>query len=40
MGARLWQIDIAAPILVNALAEDEPLELPEVEEAPAAEAAQ
>ena len=43
MGARQWQIDIAAPILVDALAQDEPLELPEVEpeaeEAPAVDTA-
>jgi ribonuclease D len=39
MGARQWQIDLAAPILINALAQDEPLELPEPEDAPAADSA-
>jgi ribonuclease D len=38
MGARPWQIEIATPILIAALGEDEPLELPEVDE-PAPEAA-
>jgi ribonuclease D len=33
MGARPWQIEIAAPILVNALAQSEALEIPEPEEA-------
>ena len=32
MGARPWQVEIAAPILIAALGEDEPLELPEPEE--------
>ena len=32
MGARPWQVEIATPILVAALGEDEPLELPEVDE--------
>lgn len=31
LGARDWQIDLAAPILRNALAQDEPLEVPEEE---------
>jgi ribonuclease D len=39
MGARQWQIEIAAPILRQALAQDEPLELPEAEESPAEESA-
>ena len=39
MGARQWQIDLAAPILIDALAQDEPLELPEPEDAPAADSA-
>ncbi len=39
MGARQWQIEIAAPILRQALAQDEPLEMPEVEESPAEESA-
>jgi ribonuclease D len=39
MGARQWQIDLATPILINALAQDEPLELPEPEDAPAADSA-
>lgn len=30
LGARQWQIEIASPILINALNQDEPLELPEV----------
>jgi ribonuclease D len=34
LGARPWQIEIAAPILISALAQSEPLEVPEVEEAP------
>ncbi|CAN2207050.1 Rnd Ribonuclease D [Candidatus Nanopelagicaceae bacterium] len=39
MGARQWQIDIAAPILIGALAQSEALEIPEPEEAaPEAEA--
>lgn len=33
MGARPWQIEIAAPILVHALAQSEALEIPEPEEA-------
>ncbi len=33
MGARPWQIEIAAPILIKALAESEALEIPEPEEA-------
>jgi ribonuclease D len=33
LGARPWQIEIAAPILVSALAQSEPLEIPEPEEA-------
>ena len=33
MGARPWQIEIAAPILIAALGESEPLEIPELEEA-------
>jgi ribonuclease D len=38
LGAREWQIDLAAPILIGALAQDEPLEVPEEEVAePAAE---
>ena len=32
MGARPWQVEIATPILIAALGEDEPLELPEPEE--------
>lgn len=39
MGARQWQIDLATPILIDALAQDEPLELPEPEDAPAADSA-
>ena len=39
MGARPWQIEVAAPILIKALAESEPLELPEIEE-PATEVAE
>ena len=35
LGARQWQIDIAAPILIHALAQSEPLEIPEPEEAAA-----
>lgn len=34
MGARLWQAEIAAPILEKALTESEPLEFPEPPEAP------
>ena len=34
MGARPWQIEIAAPILIHALAQSEPLEIPEPEEVP------
>ena len=38
LGARDWQIDLAAPILIGALAQVEPLEVPEEEVAePAAE---
>ena len=33
MGARAWQIEIALPILINALAQSEALEIPEPEEA-------
>ena len=33
MGARPWQIEIATPILTHALAQSEPLEIPEPEEA-------
>jgi hypothetical protein len=33
LGARDWQIEIAAPILIHALAQSEPLEIPEPEEA-------
>jgi ribonuclease D len=33
MGARAWQIEIAAPILIHALAQSEALEIPEPEEA-------
>lgn len=33
MGARPWQVEIVAPILIAALAESEPLEIPELEEA-------
>ncbi|MFM6840862.1 MAG: HRDC domain-containing protein [Candidatus Planktophila sp.] len=32
MGAREWQIEVAAPILMHALEQDEPMELPEPEE--------
>lgn len=32
MGARAWQVEIAAPILIAALGEDEALEVPESEE--------
>jgi hypothetical protein len=32
MGARSWQIEVAAPILIRALAQEEALELPESEE--------
>jgi ribonuclease D len=32
MGAREWQIEVAAPILVHALNQDEPMELPEADE--------
>lgn len=32
MGAREWQIEVAAPILMQALEQDEPMELPEPEE--------
>ena len=32
LGARPWQIEIAAPILIHALAQSEPLEIPEAEE--------
>lgn len=32
MGARPWQVEIAAPILIAALGESEPLEIPEPEE--------
>ena len=32
MGARPWQIEVATPILIKALAQSEPLELPEAEE--------
>jgi ribonuclease D len=39
MGARQWQIDIAAPILIGALSESEALEIPEPEEAPPADPA-
>ncbi len=39
MGARPWQIEIAAPILIDALAQDEPLEIAEPEEAPPVEPA-
>lgn len=39
MGARAWQVEIAAPILIAALGEDEALELPESEDAPAEEPA-
>lgn len=39
MGARQWQIDLATPILIDALAQDEPLELPEPEDTPAADSA-
>ncbi len=35
MGARSWQIEVAAPILIHALAQEEALELPESEENPA-----
>ena len=38
MGAREWQIEVAAPILMHALEQDEPMELPEPEES--AEAAE
>jgi ribonuclease D len=39
LGARDWQIEIAAPILIHALAQSEPLEIPEPEEsAPEGEA--
>ena len=31
MGAREWQIEVAAPILMHALEQDEPMELPEPE---------
>jgi ribonuclease D len=37
MGARQWQVDIAAPILIDALSQSEPLEVAEPEEAFAAE---
>jgi hypothetical protein len=37
MGARVWQADIAAPILEAALRETEPLEVPEGEEQSAVE---
>jgi ribonuclease D len=33
LGARDWQIEIATPILIHALAQSEPLEIPEPEEA-------
>lgn len=39
MGARQWQVDIAAPILIAALSQSEALEVPEPEEAPAADPA-
>jgi hypothetical protein len=29
MGARPWQVDIAAPILIDALSQSEALEVPE-----------
>lgn len=32
MGARQWQVDLATPILIHALAQNEALELPEAEE--------
>jgi ribonuclease D len=35
LGARDWQVEIAAPILIAALAESEPLEIPETEESAA-----
>jgi len=37
MGARQWQVDIAAPILIDALSQSEPLEVAESEEASAAD---
>ena len=39
MGARQWQVDIAAPILIDAVSQSEALEVPEPEEAPAADPA-
>jgi len=39
MGARQWQVDIAAPILIDALSQSEPLEVAEPEEASAADPA-
>jgi ribonuclease D len=35
LGARDWQVEIAAPILIAALGESEPLEIPEAEESAA-----
>lgn len=40
LGARPWQIEIATPILVAALGESEPLEIPEEESSESAEAAE
>ena len=37
LGARPWQIKIATPILIDALSQDEPLELPEVSDDGAAQ---
>ena len=39
MGARKWQVDLAAPILIDALSQSEALEVPESEEAPASDPA-
>ena len=40
LGARPWQIEVAAPILVDALAQREALEIPEEDSAESTESAE